>query len=478
MFDNRFPYTDITKINLDWILRTLKNRIESAGVSSVNGLTGDVTLGADDVGAFPTVIEVNTAGEDIDTYTENGIWYFPAAYRPVNQPEYGTSGFLIVLRGSTTARMVQVWMNNAATDKRIYSRNNATAIVNWTDWADYATDNTTVVRGNVRKNNSYMVKQFLDIAKTYYDNRQYITYGNTTFLDEEVVNGKLDCSSFVSICMRGIPFEDTPLNPAWTLGPVPVSYWVPDTAKYAWAWNPSNYTVSTKGTGPCRRASQFGKLMTEWGMRVVMDEEWCNLEPGDLVFYSSKDGNGDWVEPNTWLHISHVGICYSKTDTPINGYPYTHRIMDVSGLNADDVGLNTLETNARTQYISLVIRPDFGSLIPKIEEMPVTVPTPADYFEDSMRVSVYKMGTLTMVRIIVVRDATARRDTYATYATGLPRPVAPSVDDLNRVISLGALQSIDDDTSILVNVNAGGNLRLACGTPGHRYSGTIFYFSE
>lgn len=476
MFDNRFPYTDITKINLDWILRTLKNRIESAGVSSVNGLTGDVILGAADVGAFPSVITVNTANEDIDTYTDNGIWYFPNAYTPTNAPEYATGGFLIVLRGSTTARMVQVWMNNATTDKRIYSRNNATNVVNWTDWADYATDNTTVVRGNVRKNNPYMVKQFLDIAKTYYDNRQYITYGNTTFLDEEVVNGKLDCSSFVSICMRGIPFEDTPLNPAWTLGPVPVSYWVPDTAKYAWAWNPSNYTVSTKGTGPCRRASQFGKLMTEWGMRVVIDEKWCNLEPGDLVFYSSKDGNGDWVEPLTWLHISHVGICYSKTDTPINGYPYTHRIMDVSGLNANDVGLNTLETNSRTQYISLVIRPDFGAIIPVMEEVPVTITT-ADYFDD-IKVTAYKHGNIAMVRIIATRDSTARRNTYSSYASGLPVPSTPSVDDLDRVIALGTLNSAadPDNSPMMVSVNPYGYLRLAAGNPGYRYSGTILYF--
>lgn len=52
MFANRFPYTDFNKVNLDWIMRKLKEQI-SGLVASVNGMTGDVTLTASDVGALP-----------------------------------------------------------------------------------------------------------------------------------------------------------------------------------------------------------------------------------------------------------------------------------------------------------------------------------------------------------------------------------------------------------------------------------------
>ena len=49
---NRFPYTSFTNINLDWILRKLKEQVSSA-VTSVCGKTGDVVLDANDVGALP-----------------------------------------------------------------------------------------------------------------------------------------------------------------------------------------------------------------------------------------------------------------------------------------------------------------------------------------------------------------------------------------------------------------------------------------
>ena len=49
---NRFPYTDFNKVNLDWIMRKLKEQI-SGLVASVNGMTGNVVLTASDVGALP-----------------------------------------------------------------------------------------------------------------------------------------------------------------------------------------------------------------------------------------------------------------------------------------------------------------------------------------------------------------------------------------------------------------------------------------
>ena len=49
---NRYPYTSFTNINLDWIMRKLKEQVSSA-VTSVCGKTGDVVLDANDVGALP-----------------------------------------------------------------------------------------------------------------------------------------------------------------------------------------------------------------------------------------------------------------------------------------------------------------------------------------------------------------------------------------------------------------------------------------
>ena len=55
MFE-RFPYTNLHELNLDWILNELK-RIESAAVLSVNGQTGDVILYQENGIRFPDVTE-------------------------------------------------------------------------------------------------------------------------------------------------------------------------------------------------------------------------------------------------------------------------------------------------------------------------------------------------------------------------------------------------------------------------------------
>lgn len=57
MFE-RFPYTNLHELNLDWILSELK-RIESAAVLSVNGQTGDVILYPENGIRFPDVTEDN-----------------------------------------------------------------------------------------------------------------------------------------------------------------------------------------------------------------------------------------------------------------------------------------------------------------------------------------------------------------------------------------------------------------------------------
>lgn len=65
---NRFPYTSITEINLDWIMRKLKEQI-SGLVASVNGKTGNVVLDASDVGALPDSYTPTYPVRSVNNYT-------------------------------------------------------------------------------------------------------------------------------------------------------------------------------------------------------------------------------------------------------------------------------------------------------------------------------------------------------------------------------------------------------------------------
>lgn len=65
---SRFPYTSITEINLDWIMRKLKEQI-SGLVASVNGKTGNVVLDASDVGALPDSYTPTYPVRSVNNYT-------------------------------------------------------------------------------------------------------------------------------------------------------------------------------------------------------------------------------------------------------------------------------------------------------------------------------------------------------------------------------------------------------------------------
>lgn len=65
---NRFPYTDFNKVNLDWIMRKLKEQI-SGLVASVNGKTGNVVLDASDVGALPDSYTPTYPVRSVNNYT-------------------------------------------------------------------------------------------------------------------------------------------------------------------------------------------------------------------------------------------------------------------------------------------------------------------------------------------------------------------------------------------------------------------------
>ena len=62
----RYPYTSFTNINLDWIMRKLKEQI-SGLVASVNGMTGDVTVPTIPSGGTTGQILAKQTNDDYDT---------------------------------------------------------------------------------------------------------------------------------------------------------------------------------------------------------------------------------------------------------------------------------------------------------------------------------------------------------------------------------------------------------------------------
>ena len=251
------------------------------------------------------------------------------------------------------------------------------------------------MRTFTRRNNASFVEQFLAVAETYLGQTS-IEYddGNTVFYKSTETHG-IDCSTLVNLCLLGYPFQKTPYYTGNYISP---TAWVPN-SDYAWPLNPLNYKVPylLDGTGsmtPAKFACQLAKWMYERNWSVSMENGFEDVRPGDVVFWARRDrDSGEWIRPDWWKHINHVGIIQTKEAAPDtyeytvteNGvssiqtgtwdktkYPYKHTIIEaVNASPAPCINSKWLEkgqedpTNVYSNNVNTVVmiaRPDLGAL--------------------------------------------------------------------------------------------------------------------
>lgn len=86
--------------------------------------------------------EVTVAGEDLDNYTDAGIYVFAQAYAPTNVPA-GTNGWLVVIPwGEGGGTIKQLWFRHGTSgtnDHETYVRTKISNVSTWSPWSKYYT---------------------------------------------------------------------------------------------------------------------------------------------------------------------------------------------------------------------------------------------------------------------------------------------------------------------------------------------------
>lgn len=189
--------------------------------------------------------------------------------------------------------------------------------------------------------------QIADVAKSYYRNRgdaehgYSFVYGHNTCVDEgfdPATGREIDCSALIGLVLRGIPFYKSPYTGVIAAAGDPTTdeddteadetggstetdapdgysprSLLANTADYQWAINPFDWENKLVNlVKPVRTASQLGQWMKERGWAISYDETFHDVEIGDVIFYAKKNSAGEWVQPNRYMHISHVSIVISK----------------------------------------------------------------------------------------------------------------------------------------------------------------------
>ena len=221
-------------------------------------------------------------------------------------------------------------------------------------------------------NSIISVAEIVDVAWSYYNVRgteetpRFEYKQSHTPLDGDFdpnsteYSGAIDCSSYIGLILRGIPYEKSPYANTTT---TEFTNLVANTIDYNWAIDPfdwSNKVDDEKGILPVRRASQLAQWMAERGQAVPLDATFSNVQRGDVIFWAKKDDNGNWVQPNRYKHISHVAICVNVVEEETNGYPKKHTMLEVTTIKPYVLN-RTLEKTYPDDVI-MVCRPDLGAL--------------------------------------------------------------------------------------------------------------------
>lgn len=142
-----------------------------------------------------------------------------------------------------------------------------------------------------------LLAQMVEIGETYREHAADLKYGNYYTPFNELTTNHIDCSSFTQLVLYGIPYETS-------------RYATEDdtnTAKYDFGFSlPANAYDNT--FGPDRYlANQLAHYAFDNGFAFYPNGDATNMQPGDILFFSTNQINEDY-----FMNITHVGICIER----------------------------------------------------------------------------------------------------------------------------------------------------------------------
>lgn len=186
----------------------------------------------------------------------------------------------------------------------------------------------------------------------------------------------LDCSGFISLVLRGIPFNKSPFykvqgQPNKTLSSIKLKdsfiYDMACDSSYSWAnvlldkqIDSGLKDIGLEGFKSISNAGQLGEYFFGQGRALYVFEKSpetvpSNLQPGDLIFWSKSTASTN--QKNRFMGISHVGVVARDTT----------RFIHVTGSDeekGDTVFYSEIAT--KLDEISLIVRPNYQPVIPSL----------------------------------------------------------------------------------------------------------------
>ena len=134
----------------------------------------------------------------------------------------------------------------------------------------------------------------------------------------------IDCSTFSGMMTKGLEYANGPYANKTNFTNFRKN--ILQKSDKVWAFNivKADGTWAREAAAQCEYFDRVGLGIVyyrnvdtgkTYGSKGSADDNFAPIKKGDLIFYSKKDSSGNWKQPNRYMKVSHVAVCYGNNSS-------------------------------------------------------------------------------------------------------------------------------------------------------------------
>lgn len=184
----------------------------------------------------------------------------------------------------------------------------------------------------------------------------------------------IDCSTFAGMMTKGLEYVNGPYANKTNFTNFRKNILQKSSKKWAFNMVKADGTWAREAAAQCEYFDRVGLGIVyyrnvdtgeTYGSIGSSPDNYSMIKKGDLIFYSKKDSSGNWKQPNRYMKVSHVAVCYGDNSSgsksvieSTNGtMTKNHKFDDGTTVNA---GIRIVSISGDYGYaddIVMVVRP-------------------------------------------------------------------------------------------------------------------------
>ena len=134
----------------------------------------------------------------------------------------------------------------------------------------------------------------------------------------------IDCSTFAGMMTKGLEYVNGPYANKTNFTNFRKNILQKSSKKWAFNMVKADGTWAREAAAQCEYFDRVGLGIVyyrnvdtgkTYGSKGSTDDNFSPIKKGDLIFYSKKDSSGNWKQPNRYMKVSHVAVCYGDNSS-------------------------------------------------------------------------------------------------------------------------------------------------------------------